>query len=136
MEEENVESKNSKHGLATLRIALGLLFLIPGISKLMGPEGITGMLTGLGFPAPAFFAWILIISEIAFGLSLIVGWKTRFAVWPLFIVLTVATLLVAIPGIDITNPGSAMGTLWHLLGLAGLLTIYLSGPGSLSVNKR
>ncbi|MBI2672436.1 DoxX family protein, partial [Candidatus Woesearchaeota archaeon] len=59
------------YGLAILRIVIGILFLLPGIMKLMDPAGITGMLTGLGFPAPSLLAWVLLLSEIIFGASLI-----------------------------------------------------------------
>ena len=117
--------------LALLRISLGLFFLIPGLSKLMDPAGITGMLSGLGFPIPIFFAWILLLSEIIFGGSLLIGQKVRFAVWPLFIILITAALLVALPNLSFSNSQSVMTLLWHLVGLAGLITVRAFGPGKL-----
>src|SRR3989338_10219195 len=84
----------ASYGAAVLRIALGLLFVLPGLGKLMNPAMIAGMLGGLGFPAPAFFGWLLLLSEIVFGALLIVGWKVKYAIWPLVIVLFVATLTV------------------------------------------
>ena len=51
-------------GQFILRITLGLLLFIPGLSKIMNPAGITGMLDGLGFPMAALFAWIVILSEL------------------------------------------------------------------------
>ncbi|MBT3464246.1 DoxX family protein [archaeon] len=119
--------KNNKtYGITILRIALGLLFLIPGLGKLMNPAGITGMLGGLGFPIAGFFAWILIISEIVFGTMLIFNWKTDLVVWPLFIILLVATLLVSIPGIDMSNPSTIIGLLWHLVGMSALISLPLT----------
>ena len=50
-----MEGKTHNYGLTLLRVVLGLLFIVPGVSKLLNPSGPTGMLTGLGFPAPAFF---------------------------------------------------------------------------------
>ena len=120
---------NKLQAQAFLRITLGLFFLVPGLTKLTNPAGITGMLSGLGFPLAGFFAWILLLSEIIFGASLIVGHKVKFAVWPLFIILLVALLLVAIPGLDLSNNSSVMMVLWHLIGLAGLLSIKESGAG-------
>ena|SRR3989344_8745106 len=117
--------------LALLRMALGLLFLVQGLGKLMNPAGITGMLSGLGFPIANVFAWILLLSEIIFGLSLVIGYKTKIAVWPLFIVLLVALILVVIPSIEVSNPGSYMGLGWHLIGLTGLMNIRAFGPGRL-----
>ena len=45
-----MDKKYAKYGPTILRIFLGFLFLVPGISKLMNPSGIISMLTGLGFP--------------------------------------------------------------------------------------
>ena len=122
---------NKLRAQAFLRIALGLFFLVPGLSKLANPAGITGMLLDLGFPLAGLFAWILLLSEIIFGASLIVGHKVKFAVWPLFVILLVALLLVAIPGFDLSNTPSVMIVLWHLVGLAGLMSIKASGAGKL-----
>ena len=122
---------NKTQGQAVLRIALGLFFIIPGLSKLMNPAGITGMLSGLGFPAATLFAWILLLSEIIFGASLLIGYKTKIAVWPLSIILVVAIILVVIPGFDFSNSQSVMTLLWHLVGLAGLISIGSVGPGKI-----
>jgi putative oxidoreductase len=125
----------NKHdaGHLVLRIVLGLLFIVPGISKLMDPSGIIGMLSGLGIPIAGFFGWILLLSEIVFGLSLVIGWKTEYTTWPLLVVLVGATFLVAIPSINMSNPMTIMGVLWHLVGIGGLTTILLSGPGKYKV---
>lgn len=125
---------NKAQGIAVLRVTLGLLFLVPGISKLMSPEGITGMLSGLGFPAAALFAWILIIVEVLGGAALILGKKMKHAVWALFIVLLVATLLVHLPALDFANQGTVMDMLWRFVGLGGLLSLHSTGPGKLFGN--
>ena len=122
---------NKLQGPALLRITLGLLFLIPGLSKIMNPSMISGMLSGLGFPIAIVFAWILILVEIIFGILLLIGIKTEMALWPLFIVLLVALLLVGIPSFNIADVQSVMNILWHLVGLAGLLSISSTGPGKL-----
>lgn len=122
------------YGLAILRILTGLLFLLPGIMKFMDPAGITGMLSGLGFPAPSFLAWILLLSEIIFGASLIVGWKTKYTTWPLVIVLGIATLTVALPG-ALENPIGWINVLFHMVGIGALIAIFLDGPGTWAVSK-
>jgi len=124
------------YGHLILRVFLGILFLIPGLMKIMDPAGPVGMLQSLGFPAPALLGWILILSEIIFGAALIVGWKVKYAVWPLVIVLVVALLAVGIPGIDSTNPGSMINILWHLVGIGGLLSLYFTGPGATAIKSR
>lgn len=122
---------NKGQGIALLRVTLGLLFLVPGITKLMNPAGVTGMLSGIGFPAAGLFAWILIIVEVLGGAALILGKKMKEAVWALFIVLLVATLLVHLPVLDFSNQGTVMDILWRLVGLGGLLSLHSTGPGKL-----
>ena len=74
------------------RILLGLLMLVPGLTKLFisGPSGVTGMLNGMGFPIAGFFAWILILSEIIFGTAILANWKLEYTVIPPIIILVVA----------------------------------------------
>ncbi|MEK6873626.1 MAG: DoxX family protein [Nanoarchaeota archaeon] len=122
----------SMYGPTLLRVFLGLLMLVPGISKLMNPGGPIGMLTNLGFPIPSIMAWVLIISEIVFGLTLILGYKVKYTVWPLVIILAVATIFVVIPN----TSGSYVNLIFHLQAIAGLITIYLIGPGALAIDKK
>lgn len=77
------------------RILLGLLMLVPGLTKLFvfKPSGVTSMLSGLGFPAAALFAWILIIFEIGSGLAILANWKVEVAAWPPVIILITAALV-------------------------------------------
>ncbi|RMD67595.1 DoxX family protein [Candidatus Pacearchaeota archaeon] len=84
------ETKEIAH--TTNWILLGLLMLIPGLIKLflMGPAAITQMLTGLGVPAPQFFAWVLILSEIVFGVLILAKWKLEYTTWVPIIILLVA----------------------------------------------
>lgn len=113
-----------------IRVFVGLLLLIPGIFKLMNPAGVSGMLTNLGFPSPVFFAWILILIEIIFGAIVILGWKLKYTVWPLVVVLAVATITVVIPNMN----GSPTNLLFHLLGIASLISLTLTGPGMWSLD--
>jgi len=120
-----------KHGTFTLRIALGLLFFIPGVGKLLDPSGPTGMLTNLGFFAPALFAWLLILVEVLCGAALVAGWQTKWAVLPLAVVMLVAIFTVVIPNMG----GSPVNLLFHILALAGLNSLYFTGPGAWALGK-
>lgn len=125
--------RNSNHmlGHTLLRVTIGLLFFVVGVGKLMDPSGVTGLLSGLGFPTPVFFAWILLLSEIIFGALILVGYKVRYTTWPLAIILAVAVLTVTIP-----NDGFRSGNFYfHLIGIAGLVTIALTGPGKWALTK-
>lgn len=74
-------------------ILLGLIMLVPGLLKLfvMGPDAIVGMLSGMGFPLASFFAWVLIISEIASGVLILARWNVKQVVYLPIIILVVAT---------------------------------------------
>jgi putative oxidoreductase len=125
------ECKCSLYGPSVLRLFLGLLFLIPGLSKLMNPSGIIGMLGGLGFPGAAFWGWLLIIIEIVFGILLLIGWKTKYIVWPLVVVLLVALFTVTIPNMA----GSPINLLFHLLALGALVSLFFTGAGAVALDK-
>ncbi len=117
-------------GPLLLRVSLAALFLATGITKLLDVSGPTGMLEGFGFPAPAFFAWLLLLVEIIFGLIVLAGWKLRYTVWPLVIVLIVALVLASIPG------GNIVSILFHVLGIAALVSLALTGPGVWAFKSR
>lgn len=128
-----MKKEYARYAPTIIRVLVGLLFVIPGFNKLMNPSGIIGMLGGMGFPAAAFFGWLLLISEIVFGTAVIVGFKVKYTVWPLVIVLAVATVMVTIPNMG--QPMGMIGLLWHLLGLGALVSVFLSGPGALGIDK-
>ena len=124
---------SDKHmlGHTLLRVAIGFLFLVAGIKKITAPDKVVGMLGNLGFPIAQFFGWLLILSEIIFGALILVGYKVKYTAWPLAIVLAVAWILVVVPNGGITSTNS----FFHLIGIAGLVTIALSGPGKWAIKK-
>ncbi len=124
-----MEYPNSKYGPALLRLTLGLLFIIPGLSKLSNPGMIIGMLQQMGFFTPAFWGWILLLSEIVFGGAVLAGWKLKYTVWPLVIVLAVATALVSVPALG-KDPMAMINISFHLLGIAALISLFFTGPGA------
>lgn len=101
------------------RILLGLLMLVPGLMKLFvsGPEAVTGMLSGIVLFswAPAFWAWVLMLSEVIFGAAILANYQLRYAVIPPVIIMLVAGLTV--------NLGNASGLLLHLVAASGYLMI-------------
>jgi len=125
------KAKIEDYGPSVLRLGLGLLFIIPGWGKLMAPAGIIGMLGNIGFPAPAFFGWVLLLSELVFGLTVLIGYKVKYSVWPLLVILVVATVTVYLPDLA----ANKIMILFHLVGIAALVSLYLTGPGALAVDK-
>ncbi len=124
-------SDNHLLGHFLLRLTVGILFLVQGIGKFQNPNGVTTMLTGIGFPIPLVFAWILILSEIIFGALILIGYKVKYTAWPLAIILLVATLTVVIP----SGGFNSVNFYFHLISIAGLITIALTGPGKWAVSK-
>lgn len=115
---------------AVLRVLLGLLFIVPGVGKLLNPSMPIGMLTSLGFPVPVFFAWLLLLSELVFGLCVLLGWKVKYTVWPLVIVLAVALFTVTIPS---AADGNWVSVIFHLISLVSLVYVSANGPGKWAV---
>ena len=121
-------------GPTVLRLVLGPLFVFPGVMKLLNPSMIIGMLGTLGFPMPTFWAWLLLLSEIIFGISVFLGFRVKYTVWPLVVVLVVATLIVYLPGLG-KDPMVTGTVLFHLLGIASLVSVFLSGAGAWAADK-
>ena len=78
-------------------VLLGLVMLVPGLSKLflMGPANVAGFLAGLGIPAAGVLVWVLIVSEIVSGAAilaspLIRGIPLKYIAWLPVVVLVVA----------------------------------------------
>ena len=131
---DKMEHKNkcSLYAPTILRICVGLLFVLPGLLKLVNPSMVQGMLTQIGFPSPMFFTWVLILVEIIGGLMLIVGFKAKYAVWPLVVIMIVAIITTVVPQL-VQSPMAVISLLFHLLAIGSLVSIYLSGPGSCSI---
>ena len=114
--------------LLIIRLVAGIIFLMHGWGKLTGNPSIemfTGMVGGLGFPMPIFFAWVVALTETLGGIALILGVFVRPAGVLLSIVMLVALGMVkkfSFPVGDID---------FALLGIAVALT--MSGPGHFSL---
>ena len=72
----------SKRGVATglfiLRVFVAVVFIRAGAMKLFGGmDMFTGMVDGLGFPAPAFFAYVAALIEFVGGIAVLLGIGTR-----------------------------------------------------------
>ncbi len=132
---EMCSMKCAQYAPTVLRVGLGVLFLVPGIMKLMNPAMVSGMLGQIGFPMATLFAWILILVEVVGGLMLITGFKTKFAVPPLVIVMLVAIFAVVVPTISGNLAAGAVGLLFHVLALLGLVSVGMSGSGACSIKQ-
>lgn len=114
--------------LLVLRIVAGIVFVLHGWGKLTGNPSIemfAGMVGGLGFPMPMFFAWVVALTEFVGGLALILGVLVRPAAILLSIVMLVALFMVK----KMTFPAADID--FALLGIS--IALALTGPGRFSV---
>jgi putative oxidoreductase len=120
-------------GIALLRVVTGIIFLMHGQQKLFefGIGGVTGMMTGLGVPAPGLMAIILTLVEFVGGIALILGAFTRIAALLVTIDVLTAMFLVHLPnGFFATSGGIEL----VLLLATVAITLILTGPGALALD--
>ena len=81
-------------GMAPLRLAVGLVFLMHGGQKLFvfGVAGVAGFFGNLGIPAPMAAAVVVSLVEFLGGIALVLGFLTRWAALLLAINMLVAVL--------------------------------------------
>lgn len=75
------------------RSLIALLFIVAGFDKIMNFSDATAYLTSQGLAYPSVIAFLAIIFELGGGLMVLLGWKTRFAAFMLF-VFTVPVILI------------------------------------------
>lgn len=122
------------YGPLVLRVVTGIIFAMHGYQKLteFGLEGTTGFLASLGFPAAGVFAGILIAAELGGGILLILGLFTHWVTKILSVVAIVALFTVHISkGFFIAGGGYE----FIILILAASLSIMITGPGALALDK-
>lgn len=128
----NCGSKFAPLASLLLRVVVGVIFLVHGWQKLQGGvPGTAGFLATLGFPAPEFFAVLLIAAEVIGGALLIIGLYTHWAAKILSIVALVALVTVHLSkGFAVTTGGYE----YILLILAATLSVMAMGGGRWSVD--
>ncbi len=123
-------------GLAFLRISLGLLFFIAGITKLIDPSGIINMTSDLGFPSPfdTYFGMLTMLAEIVFGATVLIRFNVKFSTIPLIIITIVAAIGVHGPNIE-EGAMIIVIILLHLVTIAALIYIRFAGPGPYAIKQ-
>ena len=117
-------------GLLLLRVVTGLSMATHGYAKIFGGnmEKLTQGLDGMGFPAPAFFAWAAALSEFVGALCLALGLGTRVAAGFIAITMTVAAFIA-----QAGNPFDKREL--ALLYLAVSIAFVLIGGGRFAVER-
>ena len=134
------------YGPAVLRVVCGVMFVAHGMQKLFGMfeggglSGTAAYFAALGL-SPAYPLAVAVgLTEFVGGLMLVAGALTRYVTAAL-----IAVMLGAIWSAHLSNgfflnwanaPGRGHGVEYHMVIVAALLAIMLSGPGALSVDER
>ena len=128
-----IDSRTAAYGAFVLRVALGVLALSHGLTKLLvfTPAGTVGFFASLGYPAIA--AWFAMTVETVGGLALILGVYARI-VAVLQIPLLLGATLVHLPnGWMFANPNG--GFEYPLFWAFALLALALIGPGAYALRE-
>lgn len=115
------------------RILLALIFLKAGVGKIVDPSGTQHYMAAYGMPMTAFFLAGAILVELGGGLSVLVGYQTRWGA------LALAIFLVPVTWIFHTKFADPLQTVMFMKNLAimgGLLILASAGPGSVSMDAR
>ncbi|MFN3546599.1 MAG: DoxX family protein [Mesorhizobium sp.] len=115
------------------RILLSVMFIMSGLQKFGGIEGTAGYIGSVGLPAPVALAWLAAIFETVAGIAILVGFQTKIAA------LLLAAFCVFAGYVFHFQPEDQMQMISFMKNLTiagGFLALYVSGPGSLSVDAR
>ena len=113
------------------RIFLGHIFLLAGLSKINAYEGTQGYMDMMGVPGALLP--LVIVLEVAGGLAIIAGWKTRYTA----IALGVFTVVAA--AIFHNNFADQMQMIMFMKNIAitgGLMLLAVHGAGAYSLDNR
>ncbi|WP_147533342.1 DoxX family protein [Bacillus marasmi] len=124
---------NNEIGAFVLRVTLGVLFLIHGITKFQGGiENIVGWFESIGLPG--FMAYGVALIEVIGGIALIIGLGTRI-VSVLFALLMIGATLKVKLDVGLLGNGQMAGYELDLAFLAMTIYLAINGNGLLSVSQ-
>jgi putative oxidoreductase len=120
-------------GTTLLRLIVGTTFIAHGTQKLLsfGLAGTTGFLGTIGVPFANVMAPVLITTELAGGLLLVLGFLTRYVSIPLLFTMVVAIATVHLQHGFFLPQGYEFAL---LLGV-GLATLALQGSGAFALDN-
>ncbi len=127
-------NKNNDLGLLVLRISIGVLMLLHGISKLVyGVDFIKGMLEGMGLPS--FFAYGVLVGEVLAPIAILIGYRARIAAAIYAFNCVVAIAMVHSGDLFSLNKFGGWGVELLVLYLFGAVAIFFTGAGKLAVSS-
>jgi putative oxidoreductase len=112
------------------RIALAALFIVAGLGKISGYEGVAGYMQSMG--VPGFLLPLVIALEIVGGLAVAVGYRTRLVAFLLAGFSVLSGLIFHSP----LDPAEQTNFLKNLAIAGGFLLLFVHGAGRLSLDAR
>lgn len=127
---------NESTGKLILRVTLGILILLHGISKLVhGVDWLDGMLANAGLPA--FLKYGVYVGEVLAPLAVIAGFYSRIGAWVIAVNMLFALGLAhggELFALDPQSGGLAVEKQYMFLFSA--IALALIGPGRYAVNQK
>jgi putative oxidoreductase len=130
---------NSANDITTLagRILISVMFLISGFFKVGGYAQIVAYATAVHLPAPGVAIALAAAVELACGLAILAGFKTRFAAWLLCLYLIPVTYFFhnfwAVQGQE--QQTQMVNFLKNAAIMGGLLVLAVHGAGAYSADR-
>jgi putative oxidoreductase len=133
-----VEKSLDRFGPLAARLALALIFVMSGFGKLADPGAVAGYIASKGLPLASLLAVLAAALEIAAGLALALGAKTRWAALALAAFLVPVTLLFHNPAglAGMAAQQEMIQVFKNLAIIGGLVALASFGPGRLSLDAR
>lgn len=120
-------------GAALLRLSVGAIYAAHGVNKLLaiGPAGVAATLAADGIVLPGLNAWLVIAIELAGGIALLAGLRTRLAAGVLAVLMAIAVAAIrAKHGFFLPN-----GAEYTLLLFMASTALVLQGPGAFALDN-
>jgi putative oxidoreductase len=127
---------NESTGKLILRVTLGGLILLHGISKVInGIEGMDGLLTAAGLPT--WFKYGVYVGEVVAPLALIAGYYARIGAWLVAVNMLFAIGLVHWNELFLVEAQSGALVLEkQYMFLLSAIALALIGPGRYAINQK
>ena len=120
------------------RILIAVIFLISGFFKVGAYAQMVGYATAVHLPAPGVAIAAAAAVELACGLAILAGFKTRFAAWMLFLYLLPVSYFFhnfwAVQGQE--QQMQMVNFLKNMAIMGGLLVLSVNGAGAYSVDGK
>lgn len=123
--------------LLVARLLLVALFLIFGLPKMSGFNGVVQYMASLGTPLPMLAAAIAVFMEVFASIAIIVGYYTR-PLALLFVFYTFGTAVIGHTYWSMTGDAvhsNMIGFYKNISIMGGFLLLFLTGAGKISLDK-